>query len=65
MDELFRGDDFESLGIDEVGLLNVLKEWGIVDDVMNILKFEGFERELRWLKDKRRVDVVEEIFIRG
>lgn len=65
VDELFCGEEVESVGIDEVGLLNVLKEWGIVDDVMNMFKFEGFERDLGWLKDKRRVNVLEEVLVRG
>lgn len=65
VDESFRGDDPESSGIDEAGLLNALKERGIVDDVMNTLKFEGLEREPRRSKDKRRADAVEEIPTRG
>ena len=47
VDESFRGDDLESGALDEAGLLNALKERGIVDDVMNTLKFEGLERERR------------------
>lgn len=65
VDESFRGDDPESSGIDEAGLLDALKERGIVDDVMNTLKFEGLEREPRRSKDKRRTDAVEEIPTRG
>lgn len=65
VDEFFRGEDFEIRGVDEEGLLNVLKEWGIVDDVMSILRFEGLERELVRIRDRGRVEIVEEIFIRG
>ncbi len=65
VDESFRGDDPESSGIDEAGLLNALKERGIVDDVMNTLKFEGLEREPRRSKDKRRTEAFEEIPTRG
>ena len=65
VDESFRGDDVESGGIDEAGLLNALKERGIVDDVMNTLKFEGLEREPRRSKDRGRVETVEEIPTRG
>lgn len=65
VDESFRGEDPESSGIDEAGLLNALKERGIVDDVMNTLKFEGLDREPRRSKDKRRADAVEEIPTRG
>ena len=65
VDESFRGDDPGGSGIDEAGLLNALKERGIVDDVMNTLKFEGLEKEPRRSKDKRRVDTVEEIPTRG
>ncbi|PFX21677.1 Centrosomal protein of 76 kDa [Stylophora pistillata] len=61
VDESFRGEDAESSGIDEAGLLNALKERGIVDDVMNTLKFEGLERDPRRLKDKRRVDASDEV----
>jgi len=63
--ESFRGDDLESRGIDETGLLNALKERGIVDDVMKTLKFEGIEREPRRSKDKERVESLEEIPTRG
>ena len=65
VDESFRGEDAESSGIDEAGLLNALKERGIVDDVMNTLKFEGLERDPRRLKDKRRVDALDEVPTRG
>ena len=65
VDESFRGEDFESGGIDEAGLLNALKERGIVDDVMNTLKFEGLEREPRRLKGRRREETIEEIPTRG
>lgn len=65
VDESFRGDDPEYSGIDEAGLLNALKERGIVDDVMNTLKFEGLEREPRRSKDKRRAETAEEIPTRG
>ena len=65
VDESFRGEDFESGGIDEVGLLNALKERGIVDDVMNTLKFEGLEREPRRSKDRGREETIEEIPTRG
>lgn len=65
VDESFRGDDPEYSGIDEAGLLNALKERGIVDDVMNTLKFEGLERQPRRSKDKRRTDTAEEIPTRG
>ena len=65
VDESFRGEDFESGVIDEAGLLNALKERGIVDDVMNTLKFEGLEREPRRSKDRRREETIEEIPSRG
>ena len=65
VDESFRGEDFESGVIDEAGLLNALKERGIVDDVMNTLKFEGLEREPRRSKDRRREETIEEIPTRG
>ena len=65
VDDSFRGDDLESGRIDEAGLLNALKERGIVDDVMNTLKFEGLEREPRRSKDRKMVETVEEIPTRG
>jgi len=65
VDESFTGDDPDGAGIDEAGLLNALKERGIVDDVMNTLKFEGLEREPRRPKDTRRAGAVEEIPTRG
>lgn len=61
VDESFRGEEAESAGIDEAGLLNALKERGIVDDVMNTLKFEGLERDPGRSKDKRRVNALEEV----
>lgn len=65
VDESFRGEDPGSAGVDEAGLLDALKERGIVDDVMNTLKFEGLERDPRRSKDKRRVDTVDEVPTRG
>ena len=65
VDESFRGEEAESVGIDEAGLLNALKERGIVDDVMNTLKFEGLERDPGRSKDKRRVNALEEVPARG
>ena len=65
VDESFRGEEAESAGIDEAGLLNALKERGIVDDVMNTLKFEGVERDPGRSKDKRRVNALEEVPARG
>lgn len=64
VDESFRGEDFDE-GIDEAGLLNALKERGIVDDVMNTLKFEGLEREPKRIKDRRKTETMEEIPSRG
>ena len=65
VDESFRGEDPERSGIDEAGMLNALKERGIVDDVMNTLKFEGLEREPRRSKEKKRTEAFEEIPTRG
>ena len=65
VDESFRGEDFETRGVDEEGLLNALKERGIVDDVMSTLRFEGLEREPARTRDRRRVETVEEIPTRG
>ncbi|CAH3025955.1 unnamed protein product [Porites evermanni] len=61
VDESFRGDDRESGALDEAGLLSALKERGIVDDVMNTLKFEGLERERRRPQDRKRAEAMEEI----
>lgn len=65
VDESFRGDDLESGGLDEAGLLNALKERGIVDDVMNTLKFEGLERERRRPEGRKRAEAFEDIPTRG
>jgi len=65
VDESFRGDDRESGALDEAGLLNALKERGIVDDVMNTLKFEGLERERRRPEGRKRAESIEEIPTRG
>lgn len=65
VDESFRGDDLESGALDEAGLLNALKERGIVDDVMNTLKFEGLERERRRPEGRKRAEAIEEIPTRG
>lgn len=61
VDESFRGEDFESRGVDEAGLLNALKERGIVDDVMNTLRFEGLDREAGRTRERRKVEAIEEI----
>jgi len=61
VDESFRGEDFESRGVDEAGLLSALKERGIVDDVMNTLRFEGLDREPGRTTERRKAEAIEEI----
>lgn len=60
VEESFTGEDRD---IDEAGLLQALKDKGVVDEVMRSLRFEGLGREQRKArspKEKRREFVEEE-----
>ena len=65
LDESLRDEDQDRGAVDEATLLNALRERGIVEDVMNTLKFEGLGKEPRRSKDRRNIETVQETPTRG